>query len=32
MNDDAVREWILLRGGRFDAEGVFLCVGVSEEK
>ena len=26
MSDDAVRGWILLRGGRFDAEGVFLNV------
>ena len=32
MNDDAVREWILLRGGRFDADGAFLCVGVSSEE
>lgn len=24
MSDDAVREWILLRGGRFDADGVFV--------
>ena len=26
MSDDAVREWILLRGGKFDADGVFLNV------
>ena len=26
MSDDAVREWILLRGGRFCADGVFLNV------
>ena len=26
MSDDAVREWILLRGGRFDTDGVFLNV------
>lgn len=32
MSDDAVREWILLRGGGFDADGVFLYVGVAEEK
>lgn len=27
MSDDAVREWILLRGGRFDTDGVFCGVG-----
>ena len=32
MSDDVVREWILLRGGRFDTDGMFLCVGISEEK
>lgn len=32
MNDDAVREWILLRCGRFDSKGAFLCVGVSLEE
>lgn len=26
MSDDAVCEWILLRGGRFDVDGVFLNV------
>lgn len=32
MSDNAVREWLLLRGGRFDVDGVFCGVGVSEEK
>ena len=32
MSDDAVREWILLHDGKFDADGVFLCMGVAEEK
>lgn len=31
MNDDAVCEWILLRGRRFDTDGAFLRVGVAEE-
>jgi len=31
MSEDAVREWILLRGGRFNADGAFLRVGVAEE-
>lgn len=31
MSDDAVREWILLRDGKFDADGVFLCMGVAEK-